>query len=167
MSPVKEAGAYTTHFLKELPPAVQQEGNSVVLNFPLTIPESMFLAFVKGMVQYNLDKKYDLIYLGTSEKMQSDFSGWVAKTFTSKQFTSEELKLATVVPSLWMKTKTFVENELKKNQNPDQASIANEKQWQVEADNLTEEFRLQGRIGKVFTIRQAKFLITAANNIGK
>lgn len=155
-------GSFTTTLI---PPTIQRNGNSVVLNFSLTIPEAMFLAFVKNMVQCSLEQKNGLVYLGTSEKMQSDFNGWVAKKFTSKEITSEELSLVTVVSSIWMKTKAFVENKLKIDQNL--KLIENEQQWQKEADSTTEAFRLQGQSGKVFTARQASFLLAAVNNIRK
>jgi hypothetical protein len=103
---------FSTTFLNEAPSPIQQEGGDVVLNYTLAIPEAMFLAFIKNRIQAYLDQKNDLIYLGTSESMQRGFSEWIAKIFTSKQFTAEELKLVTVISSIWMKTKNQVENEL-------------------------------------------------------
>jgi hypothetical protein len=160
MQPI--GSSFNTTFLNQVHSTVQQEGGHI---FTLTPLEKMFLAFVKNRIQVNLDQKNDLFYLGTGEPVQRDFSEWVAKTWTSKAFAADELHLVTVISSIWMKAKNQVKNELKANQN--QEAIENEKQLQRTAKRTIEEICLQGHSGKVFTLRQAHFLLTAANNPGK
>lgn len=166
MQPASSASSnFSTTFLNAAPPPIKREGESVVLNFTLTISESMFLTSVKSVIQSSLDQQYNVIFLATSESMQRGFREWVGRTFTSKEFSAEELNLVTIVSSIWMKTKTHIENELRISQ--DHAAIVDEAECQRRADNTAAEIALQGRSGKAFTVRQATFLIKAVNSIGK
>jgi hypothetical protein len=126
----------------------------------LTIPEIMFLAFVKDSIQSNLDQKNDLIYFGASEYMQSSFSDWTEKTFTCRKFTEEELNLITLITSIWTKTKNYIENDLQ-----DSEAIQDEEQCQKIADEAAEEFSANGSVGKMFTARQATYLLKATESI--
>lgn len=156
---------YTTTYLNEAPPPVQQEKNDVVLNFTLTIPESIFLAFSSPMIQSMIDKQANIIYLSTAEKMQSSFTNWTERTFKAKKFTPEELNLATIVLSVWAKTKSFVDNEL--NVLNDPVLINDEEIMKADADKAAADLSLQGHTGKAFTLRQANMLLAATNNIAK
>jgi|GEM_PF-6768039 len=160
MDPTTRSTFSTTLLNQELP-AIQNDKKDVILNYALTIPEAMFLASVAGMVRANLDQGGNLIYISTS--MQNGFREFVAKTFTAKKFSAEDLNLITIIPSLWAKTKTQIENELTVSKNP--LAVADEKEWQMTADRTTEEFRLLGRSGQCFTERQARFLLMAVDNI--
>jgi len=154
----------TTYSNVALPP-VPKVKNVTFLTISLTTPESMFITFMNNVFQCHLNQKNELIYLDPSEKLQKDFNGWVAKTFTSKQFTPEELNLVHIIASVWSKIKIQVENDLKTENN--QEAIEKELQCQIEADSITADFNFQGCSGKVFTERQAVCLTTIANNLGK
>ena len=71
----------------------------------------------------------------------------------------------TIVSSIWVKVKTFIENELRTSN--DQQAIANENRWQTEANSYEAQFRSEGRTGKFFTLRQATALIKATDSIWK
>ncbi len=155
----------TTTFSDKTPPSVVQVGNSIILHSCLTGPEAIFLTFAEETIQYLLKQNKKLIYLGTSEHEQKCFSDWVANTFPSTQLSSEQFNLVTIIISIWMKAKVFIQNELKISQN--QESIEDEKFWHTYANQLECEFRLQGKSRTVFTERQVIHLLTVLDNIRK
>lgn len=144
-------------------PNVEKKENETIINCPLTIPESALLLFVKNGVKQALDEKRTVFFLGTSPKMQSDFTSFTTKAFSPMSFQTEELNLATIVSSIWLKTKTFLDNHLKTAN--DLQGIEDEKEQQKCANSVTEAFNLQGISGKAFTVRQASFLVRAVGKL--
>lgn len=132
-------------------------------NSTFSIPESLFLLFTKNAIQANIDKGVSLIYLGTTEKMQKDFNQWRLKN-SSIEMSPESSNLVTIISSIWMKTKTHIESELKAIKNY-QEIMENEKQWQDKADQMEKKFNLMGLTGKFFTLKQAHFLINYSKSL--
>jgi hypothetical protein len=138
------------------PPVVIQ-GNQVTLNCTFTIPETMFVAYVQGTVKRNLEAGNTLIYLGVSNSMQNGFNQWVANKFSSANLTPDQLRLTTLVTSVWTKTKAFVDNKLSLNNNQDE--IADEMGWHQIATIQYADLAQQGHVGgKLFTVRQANVI---------
>lgn len=124
--------------------------------------EAAFLAFSGPMIQSDLAKKVDTIFLSSAPLMQRDFVAWTKKNIKDMTFTPEELDLKTIVPTLCSKTRAHVEGELK----VDAKAIADENVAQAKADQIANTLILQGYEGKAFTFRQATVLFETAKLIG-
>src|ERR1700761_9603392 len=98
---------------KTIQPPIVQQGDSVQVNMTLTIPEAILVAFAKGRFQYHLDQDSELIYLGASQRQQDDFNTFVATKFSAANLTPEQQRLPALIESLWSKTQTTVDNELR------------------------------------------------------
>jgi hypothetical protein len=151
---------------QEIPPPIKQNNDRLFLNFNVTILEDLFITFVRGGIQACLDKKNNLICLEISEKEQSAFNAYfnararTVNTFTHQQFSTEQLSLNTIVPSIWTKAKNLIDNCLAIES--DSKIIENENYWQRAADNMTAQLHLQGTSWKIFTARQARLLLEAS-----
>ena len=125
----------------------------------LTIPESILVAFAQNMIRYHLDQGSNLIYLGASENLQNSFNSFVATRFSAANLSQEQQRLSPLIESLWAKTKTTVDNELRIKAN--QGDIQNEAQLHQQAVGELESLRTRGiRGGKIFTEKQAKLIIS-------
>lgn len=153
-------------FLQKAPPSVEQSENRVIINCPFTLSETMFAIFMQSSIQLSLSANYNLVVLGTSPTMQQDFTQWVAELNIRRKWSQDELNLSTIVSSIWKKTQTVIENELKLlSQNKE--ALENEKTWQLSAQQTEKQLLLEGISGKVFTVRQAKFLLTFVDRLEK
>lgn len=137
--------------------------NNVASNYILTIPEATFLAFSARLIQKNLDQQNDIIFLSTAILMQKSFSTWTETNITDRKFSSEELDLATIVSSLWNKTKAHIENLMK--DYPE--AIKDERLAHSKAEVVAGDLLLKGYIGKAFTLRQANLLVETSKSIVK
>ena len=129
----------------------------MVLNMTLTVPEAMLVAYAQHMIKHHLDQGNSLIYLGVSPNLQQNFNSFVATRFSSANLSLEQQKLGPLVESLWIKTKTTIDNDLRVKQ--DQTAIETEESLHQEAVKQLESLRTQGITGgKIFTKRQAKLI---------
>lgn len=165
---MQSAAQLTARFLAPQvppPPVVQRRGTeiAVTLNFNPTLPEIILMTFVKGAIQCSFLLGCTFHYVGNSEAMQNEFNPWVKETFPRHNFTPEQLKLPDLVTSIWSKTMQFVNAELEAKN--DQEAIKNEKDLQSQAAQQETKFHAAGRLGKVFTSRQANFILASLASI--
>jgi hypothetical protein len=156
---------YKVEFLQTAPPPVRVEGIEIKINFSLTLPEVIFVAFAERAMKSAVIAKNDLIYLGTSEKMQNDFKTCVNEKFKNNHFSPEELKLDTIVSSIWVKSKTFIMQQLILSNN--QERKAHEEYWQMRAVAYSLVANLQGPSGKFFTAMQMGLLVKTMEEVAK
>lgn len=122
---------------------------------PLSLPEKIFLDFIHQIVKQAL-MNYTSIYIGVNKGMQSCFHEFVIHR-AKKNYNKTEFDLDVIVTSVWMKTKRHVEQELKESKN--QEWIWNEKKCQEDVNKTMAKLERENKKGKVFTARQAKFLL--------
>ncbi len=113
--------------------------------------EKLFLSFEKGKILKKIGWGKDIIQLPSScsgiEEKQEQFRAWLRKNHPSQQFSDEELDVAMIVMSIWMKTKEFCKVHLKAK------TAEDEKRRQAEADQKI----FTGKAA--FTSRQAVILL--------
>jgi hypothetical protein len=140
---------------KEKPP-FEETATGGKLNFSLTLPEILYIEFVKGGIQDHLQKgDQAIIYLGTSEVMQELFYKLV--TAAKSKFKPEELNVKNLVASIWLKTRTHLNNRLSFSK--DLGELAKERELQKVAVEVQLNMSKEGLTGKVITKREAQFLL--------
>lgn len=138
-------------------PSVQEVSGNIQVNLTVTIPEAMLIAFAGGMIRSQLVSDCDLIYLGVSTNLQENFNKYVIDHWPNSGLTQEQLKLTTLVHSVWEKSKTCLLNKLSV---LGEHSLAEEEsQLHIVGQGKLEELRSQGISGgQIFTRRQAQLL---------
>lgn len=148
-----------------------------IINYPLTIREALFLAFIRDYINSSLTQPQQIaLFCIDSSLMDHDFQVWVNtnhRLTTMQQFATQhfnipnsaiqpfttEATLDEVVSSIWQKTQ-FVVNHLLLLQQ-DQNVINEEEEWQRIATMQ------KGVKGKIFTAKQVDFLLQILNAIQK
>lgn len=134
-----------------------------VSDYVLLPQEAAFLAFSSKMIQSNLEKKVDTIFLSYAALMQTNFTKWTQTNISDMTFTPDQLNLGVIIVSIRDKTKTYVENLLNESKNAQ--AINDEKFAQAKADKIAEDLIQKGYEGKAFTLRQATVLLETAQKI--
>ncbi len=159
---------FTTSLISgEAPQPVQRDGRSIVLNYSLSIPEALFAISMNNAIIHQLAQGRTLIYLGITPQMQAGFEGWVDNFWAAKRLSienkpsPEQLDIRVLIPSVWEKTKTYVENLMLFS--GDQRAIDQDADCQREASAVLADIVQQGKSGRVFTEGQAHQLLVAVS----
>ena len=120
--------------------------------------ELQFISFAKEIFRSSLNEN-KLITFGSSEEKQIKFNQWMKNYPAGK---SADLKLETIISSIWMKSRNNVLINL--NDCGTTTLIDDEKKWLSKAAAQEEINHAQNKTERVFTYRQARSIFNQAKH---
>ncbi|MCB1213441.1 MAG: hypothetical protein KDK40_04000 [Chlamydiia bacterium] len=143
---------YSNHPL----PPVQNDGGTDIATMSFTIPEMIYAASKIHFLKQEREQGTDLFFLPSRAQDQTGFEGYVRRTYSQRQFSSDELNVKTIIDRLFDKTLQYLIDT----SNPPQSTILY-RQFTVAKENEPRA----GMEGVCFTPLQVDALIAALDSI--
>lgn len=151
---------FRAKFVAEPVLSVQRDKQIVTASF--TFPEIIFGVFMSEKFNMHLAAGTSFFFVGSKDlsKMQTDFDFFEKTVFNG--IISERIDVLTLIQSLWVKTKSFIDNANDLFYENQKEFERNELMNAIQAESV---FTLKGYKGKMFTKKQVEVVLEALQHV--